>query len=81
MKYYFSHKWNEYLVSSKNWKKDNKSDWWNDTLYIHISGSTCSGTDYRYRHELPWPFKRVKLEDVPARVLTIAMAWEKQGES
>lgn len=81
MKFYFSHKFNEYLVSSKNWKKDNKSDWWNDTLSIHISGSVCPGLEYRYRHELPWHFKRVKLEDVPSRVFTIAQAWEKRGES
>ncbi len=72
MKFYFSHKWNEYMVSRKNWKKDDKSDWWNDTINVHISGSTCSDPDYRYRHELPWHFRRLKLDEVPAQVKKIA---------
>lgn len=79
MKFYYSHRWNEWLVSSRNWKIDNKAKWWNDTLSVLDNGSTSSGSEYRYRRELPWHYKRVQVANIPAKLQRIADEWEAQG--
>jgi hypothetical protein len=77
MKYYYSHKWDEWLVSSRNWKIGDKSRWWNDTIVVLPGGSTASGPQYRYRHELPWHYRRVK--SPPSQLVKIAESWESKS--
>ncbi len=76
MKYYFSHKFNEFLVLYKNWKKDDQKDYWYDALSVLPNGSTAWAGEYRRCSDMPRHYQTVKAPD--SKLIKIADSYNLQ---
>lgn len=75
LKFYYSEKFNEFMVTSWNGNGRRK---WVDTLIVLPCLSSSIGPEYPCRRFIPWHYKRVWEPD--QKLIRIANDWESKGK-